>query len=372
MTRKRRLKETMIVDPYIDEANEILWGIVKDIQSYPPQDFDLKCDDPYIAAILEDTGVQALVDAGYSNSEANDILDAFLAEHFYNKPSFNEAKGSYKRRSRRIEGVTPDINMRESEDVDIQVDDPEDSGEILTEEDELIDHVPANELKDMIKSAGGSLDGSESDDELRGMYKMIAANESFKRRAARVASAKKVKAEGGLTQGNVGGMKIELILQFPKGDIRVDGDAVCEDIVEAITADDFGSIRVPDGTDIDIDSVTFTELPRTMFEAKEPKHDDLPKYTNKSSKQPTDAGPYVKVTEESGDTWYSYDQLRDANKVYKAIMKDPDDGVLYVSYGIITTSPNQRATISDEYFFDKKDDKSTTESKIPKSKFVRK
>lgn len=257
----------------------------------------------------------------------------------------------------------------------------DDEKEVLVEDsDDPVDYLDKNDLGNLIKSAGGDVDGSESEDELRGMYKVMATNESFKRRAIRVASAKKsvkenkqTKTESGLIQGNVGGMKIELILEFPQGDTRVDGDAVCEDVVEAISSNDFGNIRVPDGTDIDINKVTFTELPRTMFESK-PVMENLPKYKGKYNKKPDECTPYVLVRSNNStepETYYTYDKMEDAKKVADDIYNNPDEDVYEVSHGVITTGPDFRENVSSHRYIHKDDESAVKENKIPKSKFVK-
>lgn len=49
--------------------------------------------------------------------------------------------------------------------------------------DQLLDAVPKNDLKNLVKSAGIEVDGTESEDELRGMYKAASAvNEALTRR----------------------------------------------------------------------------------------------------------------------------------------------------------------------------------------------
>lgn len=267
-------------------------------------------------------------------------------------------------------------------ELECDVPDDEDDKEVLVEDsDDPIDYLDKNDLGNLIKSSGGEVDGSESEDELRGMYKaMSAVSESFQRRAKRLASAKKtvkeskkVKTEGGLITGKVGGMKIELILRFPEGDIRVDGDAVCEDIVRVVSEDGFGNIRVPDGTNIDINEVTFTELPRSMFESKAARG-NLPKYKGKYNNKPDECTPYVKVlTDDPTDmgTWYTYEKAEDARKVAEDIYTNPDKGVKEVHCGVITTGPDFRENVFFIKYIDE-DGKVKYESKQPKSRFVKK
>lgn len=53
--------------------------------------------------------------------------------------------------------------------------------------DQLLDTVPKNDLRNLVKSAGIKVDGTESEDELRGMYKAAAAvNEALTRRLCKL------------------------------------------------------------------------------------------------------------------------------------------------------------------------------------------
>lgn len=66
---------------------------------------------------------------------------------------------------------------------------------VLENDDALIDKVPTSDLKNLVKSAGVSLTGSESSDEIKGMYKAISANESVQRTSAKLVALHNITTE---------------------------------------------------------------------------------------------------------------------------------------------------------------------------------
>lgn len=69
----------------------------------------------------------------------------------------------------------------------------------------LLSKVADSDLKNLVKSAGVKLSGSESKDEVLGMAKMLAANESFARRVSKVAKleSSKLKRKKGIPHSKV-------------------------------------------------------------------------------------------------------------------------------------------------------------------------
>ena len=122
---------------------------------------------------------------------------------------------------------------------------------IDTSTDTLINKLPSNELKNMVKSAGVKLTGSESDSELKGMVKVLSKDESLVR-------------EGKTDADFIGGYQADVYIKLYKD---VDVDELASEI-ESCLANNSGTEILSQG---EIKQVMITTLPKSLFESKRTK-----------------------------------------------------------------------------------------------------
>lgn len=131
--------------------------------------------------------------------------------------------------------------------------------------EQLVDSVPKNDLKNLVKSAGIDLDGTESEDELRGMYKAASAiDESLNRRLYKLAKVNEGyrKTEGGPV--NPAGCQITMILKY--GELTNP-----EKIIEILEK----TYKTSANRDFSVEDISYMELPKSYLEDYTYKHDVL-------------------------------------------------------------------------------------------------
>lgn len=119
---------------------------------------------------------------------------------------------------------------------------------IDTSTNTLLDKVPANEIKNMVKDAGVELSGKESDDELKGMVKALAT-------------------EAPISPDSIGGYEVIMHLKATKPtDHFADHDhidATADTIVKLIDDCQEGDL---DG--LVVDNIRLMGVPKSLFEVK--------------------------------------------------------------------------------------------------------
>lgn len=127
---------------------------------------------------------------------------------------------------------------------------------IDTDPDTLINKLPSNELKSMVKSAGVTLKGNESKEELTGMVKALSKDE-----ACNSDEDKEVKTEGGLLPEYIGGYKADVYLKLPED---VDVDTLASEIEESLKQ------ASPDSClkKASVENISITQLHKGLFETK--------------------------------------------------------------------------------------------------------
>lgn len=195
---------------------------------------------------------------------------------------------------------------------------------------DMFNAIPEQGLKDLLKSGGVKLDGNESEDELRGMLKMVPKTEAFKKRIERVSKIYEsygkapIVVEESIFDG--GTFNIQAVIRNINEN---DANELCDDIKELIEK------RFPQAQ---VYAVQYNQLPNSMFEnkqlteiavrAKKP-------YNSKTYMKPDKPGPFVKVIEDAGIIYYSYSDENEAENAFNDIVERPDHDVSFVSYGVI-------------------------------------
>lgn len=132
---------------------------------------------------------------------------------------------------------------------------------VLENDDALIDKVPTSDLKNLVKSAGVSLTGKESSDEIKGMYKAISANESVQRTFAKLVALHNITTES-IDEGN--GNEDDDDLEILMEDIQTltDADKAANKLVNAQS---ISGIQVQSKLETDFDDIIlslFVKLPQ--------------------------------------------------------------------------------------------------------------
>lgn len=133
--------------------------------------------------------------------------------------------------------------------------------------DEVLDQIPEAGLKNLLKSAGVKLAGDESEEELKGMYKMIPKTESIVRRTNRLA---RIYKEGGLVPEAIGGYQLNVYLKTD-GPRDVNGLAKC--VESAIN--EYASKENCQLNGTSVEEVLVNELHKSTFEKYVYHHDAL-------------------------------------------------------------------------------------------------
>ena len=133
--------------------------------------------------------------------------------------------------------------------------------------DEILDQIPEAGLKNLLKSAGVKLAGNESEDELKGMYKMIPKTENIIRRTNRLA---RIYKEGGLIPEAIGGYQLNVYL---KTDGSRDIDELAKCVKDAINS--YASKKDCQLNGTRVEEVLVNELHKSTFEKYVYHHDAL-------------------------------------------------------------------------------------------------
>lgn len=133
--------------------------------------------------------------------------------------------------------------------------------------DEILNQIPEAGLKNLLKSAGVKLAGNESEDELKGMYKMIPKTENIIRRTNRLA---RIYKEGRLTPEAIGGYQLNVYLRTD-GPRDIDELAKC--VESAINEHTNKENCQLNGTKVE--EVIVNELHKSIFEKYVYHHDNL-------------------------------------------------------------------------------------------------
>ena len=194
---------------------------------------------------------------------------------------------------------------------------------------DMFNAIPEQGLKDLLKSGGVELDGNESEDELRGMLKMVPKTEAFKKRIERVSKIYESYGKAPIVVEHMfdgGNFNIQAVIRNIN---EIDANELC-DSIEALIKNRFPHSQVY--------AVQYNQLPNSMFEnkqlteiavrAKKP-------YNSKTYMKPDKPGSFVKVIEDEGIIYYSYNNEKEAENAFNEIAERPDHDVIFISFGVI-------------------------------------